>query len=154
MLSIPNELYAALAGALLGAFVTYRLALNLMQRQHALDRAIADREARRKACASIRAAFAPTLAFVYIARHHGTHDRPNVDATVKNALLLHGAAIEEFRPFVNSRDGAAYQEAWEKYRKASVDCAFARWGEEKDWKFQDGEILEKNIHAVLEFADA
>lgn len=150
---MPTEIYAALLGALVGALVTYWFAVKLVQRQHANDLSLSRIEARRIACAGLRAAFAPTLAFIYIARHHGTHDRPDIDAHMKTALLLHGSAVEVFRPFVAGKDQAGYQDTWEKYRKLAAmgheDRISEEWGENIDGH----EILfEKSIHLLLAFA--
>ena len=152
---MPTEIYAALLGALVGALITYWFAVKLIERQHANDLRLYTIETRRIAAATFRAAFAPTLAFIYIARHHGTYDRPDIDAHMKMALLLHGTAIEMFRPFVASKDQAGYQDAWEKYRKLAAmgheDRTSEEWGENIDGH----EVLfEEAINSLLGFADA
>lgn len=130
-----------IVGALIGAVIAYWLSTQLERRKE-----------HRTACAKLRSAFAPALAIIYIARHHGTHDKPPVDATIKNTLLLHAAAVEEFRPFVPASNRGAYQEAWEKYRQTAAQCPFSTAGEEWGLNMKEGELLERNIHAILQFA--
>ena len=152
---MANELLAAALGALLGAFVTYRFALHLVRKQHELTLEQATVTERRTACATFRAAFAPTMAFIYVARHHGTHDRPDIDAHIKRELLSHGAAVELFRHYVSAKHHAAYQQAWERYRKFAAmgheDRGSEEWGE----NIEGYEIfLEQHIRKLLEFTDA
>jgi len=130
------------AGVTLGGVVGFFSARN-----------ISDRNVYATACAKLHSAFAPALAIIYIARHHGTHDRPPVDATIKNFLLNHAAAVEEFRPFVSEHDRPAYQTAWEKYRQIAAQCEFSTAGEEWGLKLKEGELLETNIRAVLRFSE-
>lgn len=147
---MPTEIYAAILGALMGAWITYRFALGLTEKQFNNSRTLADREAVRSSVAKFRAAFAPALAEIYLARHHGPHDTPVVGDILKKSLLAHAYAIEEFRPFAS--DGAAYQEAWEEYRKTvrqdnwAIDSA--EWEtDEETWSVPEGKI-----NAILQFA--
>lgn len=111
-------------------------------------RHISTQNIRAAACAKLRAAFAPALANIYVARHQeGT-----VDKKIKDALLDHAAAVEEFRPFVRARDSTAYQKAWEQYRQSAAQCQYSRVGEASDLGLEEDELLEKQIHAVLHFA--
>ena len=152
---MPTEIYAALLGALVGALVTYWFAVKLVQLQHVNDLSLSKIENRRISAAQFRAAFSPTLAFIYIARHHRTYDRPDIDAHMKTALLLHGAAIEEFRPFIASKNTGAYQEAWENYRRLAAMGKEERIGEEWGVGIDGHEVLfEKSINNILSFADA
>ena len=131
-------------GALIGALVAYWLTTQ-----------IEDRKLSESARADFRAAFAPTIAFIYIARHHGTHDRPDIDTHIKNALLPPGAAVEEFRRFVGTDSGEGYQQAWEKYRKMAAIGHNARMAEEWGKDIHGYEILlECHIKSLLKFADA
>jgi len=152
-LSIPTEITAALLGALVGAFITYRFALHLVERQHNLSKQLSNREARRLAAARFRAAFAPTQAFIYIAQKHGTHDRPDVDAHVKGSLLNQGAAIEEFRPFVKAADPVGYQQAWEKYRDAAASDIWARTAREWGSELKRDQLLEDLVEAIVRYAE-
>lgn len=126
-------------GALIGAVVAYWLTSKLEVFKE-----------RRAACANFRSAFAPAIAQIYLARHHGTHDTPVVGNILKASLVSHASAVEEFRPFVS--DSIAYQEAWEQYRKAvrqdNNDIDTAEWGTDDPlWS-----TVEAKIHAILEFA--
>lgn len=152
-MSIPKEITAALLGALVGAFITYRFALHLVERQHNLSKQLADREARRLAAARFRGAFAPTQAFIYIAQKHGTHDRPDVDAHVKGILLNQGAAVEEFRPFVKVADSDGYQHAWEEYRAAAASDINARTGVEWGSELTRDQLLENRVEAIVRYAE-
>ena len=105
------------------------------------------------AAARFRAAFAPTQAFVYIAQKHGTHDRPDVDAHVKGSLLMQGAAIEEFRPFVGAADSAGYQKAWELYRSAAASNIWDRAGREWGEELQEDQLLEKCVAEIVRYAE-
>jgi len=152
---MTNELLAAALGALIGAFVTYRFALHLVRKQHELTLRQAAATERRAACASVRASLAPTLAFIYIARHHGTHDRPDSDTHIKEALLSHGAAVEVFRSFVTATGSDGYQQAWEQYRKAAAMGQNDRVSEEWAVNIDGYEVLlERHINQLLAFADA
>jgi hypothetical protein len=97
----------------------------------------------------LRTAFASALATIYLARYHGEHDQSDIDKILKNELLHHASAIEEFRPFVS--DSCGYQKAWEDYRK--IIC-IGELGNEQ-WDSAGAEILsepESKIHAILKFA--
>lgn len=152
-MGFPTEITAAILGALVGAFITYRFALQLVRRQHELEKDLADREARRLAAGRFRAAFAPTQAFIYIAQKHGTHDRPDVDAHVKGALLGQGAAVEEFRPFVNLEDRPKFQQAWEEYRAAVASDTWSRAGAEWGSNLAPDQLLEERVAAMVRYAE-
>ena len=69
--------------------------------------------------------------------------------------MSHGAAVELFRRFVGAKHQAAYQQAWETYRK------FAAMGHEnrilEDWGAgMDGYeiLLEQHISTLLAYTDA
>ena len=139
---------AALVGAWAGAAISRKSAIDLMQRQEF-----------NKAAAKLRASFAPALAMIYLARHHGTHDRPDDDKFIKDNLLIHASAVEEFRPFVTESKRSEYQQAWENYRKAARDDIYTRTGEEwaaseeENREVPHGEFIEKKIHSVTEYAE-
>jgi hypothetical protein len=67
-----------IAGTLLGSLVTYRLSIKLtnIQATHAIE--LSERNAREIACAKLRSAFATALGMIYVTRHHGTHNPPDV----------------------------------------------------------------------------
>jgi len=128
-------------GALVGAIAAYWLAICLEKNKE-----------HRAACATFRAAFAPTLAFIYIAKHHGNHDQPDIDTYLKNALLDHGSAIEKFRPFIQCNDCASYQKAWEDYRNISAMDSYSAAVEAKTQNSQLTEFYENKMLNILRFA--
>jgi hypothetical protein len=93
-------------GALIGALVGYWLA-----------RLLANRYAIIAAKSKLRSAFSGAQAIITVARLHaeGDHRRPSVSDFVREAFVVHAAAIEEFRPFVCAKDREAYQKAWQEY---------------------------------------
>jgi hypothetical protein len=131
-----------LLGALISVISAYWLSIHLERIKE-----------RRTACAKLRAAFAPALSILYIARSHGAHDKPPVDTKIKLWLLDHGAAVEEFRPFVPASERSAYQAAWEGYRQTAAQSESDTTGKEWGLKLKEGELLEKNIYAVLRFTE-
>ena len=143
-----------IAGTLLGAVVTYRLAIKLADAQAAHARALAEKQALIVARDKLHAAFAPTLGKIYLMQNHGsTHNRPQADSFVKENLLIYAGAVEAFRPYVTTKDIDAYQEAWNKYHyfaKDSVHSTAADWTDEQP----SGETLKQNIDAILAFAKA
>jgi len=141
MFSLANAM-ANLASVAVGGIVGFLSAQRISKRN---TRAIA--------CAKLRAAFAPSLALIYIARHHGAHDKPSVDSGIKKALMDHGAAVEEFRIFVPINERSAYSEAWEEYRKIAAQHSFDTVGEEWELEAKEGELLEGKINAILSFAE-
>ena len=145
-----ENILAALLGALVGAFITYRFALHLTQKQFVYSQILADKEAARIACAKFRSAFAPALAQIFLTRNHGTHDVTCIGTFLKSSLLAHASAVEEFRPFVS--DSALYQAAWEAYRKeahkenSQIDSE--NWDTDREPYF----VTEEKIHCLLQFA--
>lgn len=138
----------AVVGALIGALSAYWLATELARVKEY-----------RAACVRLRAAFAPALAMIYLARHHGNHDRPNDHGFIQTELLRHAAAVEEFRVFVPDSKRSAYQETWESYRKDAHQDGYSRigdeWGRAADTgrEVPHGEIIEEKIHALLRFTE-
>lgn len=143
---------AGFGGAALGACVAYKTGMKLVQETHKNAIAIMRRQEFNIAAAKLRAAFAPTLAMIYLARQHGDLDRPDVDTHIKAALLAHGAAIEMFRPFVSAGNSTEYQKAWEDYRKAVAMDQYALAAEAKIKDIQSTELLEQKIHNILQLA--
>jgi len=145
---MDSAVIPAILGALVGAWITYRFSLGLIFKQNSIN-----------AAAKFRSFFAPTLAMIYLARHHGTHDRPDDDKFIKDNLILHAAAVEEFRPFVPAGKRSEYQQAWEEYRQAAREDIYMRaaaeWAtaEKENREIAYGEIIEQRIHNILEFAE-
>jgi len=129
-----------MVGAVIGAIIAYWLTKKLeVFKEH------------RAACAKLRAAFAPALGQIYLAQSHADHDRPSVEDFIRTSLLPHAAAIEEFRPFVTSRDHAGYQEAWENYLEFANNNALST---AEDWTTGSalGTALKQRIDGVLYFS--
>ena len=133
--------FYGIAGILIGGIAT-----------HFLSKDIARRNKFNNDCSNFHNSFTPTLSFIYLARQHGDRDRPDVDVHIKAALLAHGAAIEMFRPFVPECDRSDYQQAWENYRKAVTMDQYALATEAKIKDVRSDELLEQNIHNILQFA--
>lgn len=126
-------------GSLIAGLVAYWLSMR-MERD----------KVRRVAAGAFRAAFAHSLGQIYLARHHGTHDTPDVGAILKEELGAHAAAVELFRPFVRKVD--AFQNDWEQYRKLVRQDSFttdtAEWGTDAPrWS-----IVEQQIQMLLKHA--
>lgn len=154
------KIIIGISGTVIGGFLGYFIRL-FIEHRLAIDRIKENIKITgfNHAAAKLRAAFAPALAMIYLARHHGTHDRPDDDRFIKDNLLLHAAAVEEFRPFVPRNIRDEYQQAWEEYRQAARDDIYMRAAEERIVKEEEnrdvayGEIIEKRIHEVLEYAE-
>lgn len=129
-----------IVGALIGALAGYWLATRLERFRE-----------RRAAGAKLHVAFAPALGQIYLAQRHGTHDRPSIEDFVKNNLLAHASAVEEFRPYVKNCDRSKYQEVWENYRKLAYDSTLSGVD---DWaaELPEGSALERSIKGILVFA--
>jgi len=142
-----------LLGAWIGGIISRKASREAVEssNQNAID--IMRGQERIKNIASIRAAFAPALSFIYLAKKHGsTHEVPDVDKFLKDSLLSQAATIEKFRPFVAEGDRTAYQEAWEKYRYEVWNYGFEattlRTDVDDPWK-----VFEDLIHNILQFSD-
>lgn len=127
-------------GALIGVLTTFWLAVVQERRRE-----------RRSAIAAFRAALAPALAQLYLARHHGTHDRPVLGDILREALMAHATAVELFRPLV--ADEKQFQADWEQYRQFvrqdnwTIDGA--EWGTDDPlWSTVEGHIRALLSHAV------
>ena len=151
---IPIEIISAILGALLGCWATYRLSIDIANRQASHVREMANAEALRAARAKLRAAFAPTFGELRVMGDYWYH-KPRPCITEENivgnllykAYPIHAAAIEEFRFYVSSADAAAYQEAWENYYKKGFEDYD---GYERDAK--PFSLFEERVNAILRFA--
>ena len=117
-------------------------------------RRIATLTARRAACAKFIAAFSPAIGFLDKARRHDSdHDRPNASAFLRDAFVAHAAAIEDFRPFVRTKDLSAYQQAWETYcETAHAGTVEAEFMAEDIDHVDPRRALQDLIHSILRFA--
>lgn len=153
-LKFAAELSKYLSGGVIGGVLGYLLKTQI---DHRLAIARIYKTARvtefNKAVASIRASFAPALAMIYLAKHHGsTHEVPNVDAFLKKALPELAAAIEIFRAFISKDERTAYQNAWEKFRYEVWNYGFdaTTLREDNDDPY---EVFESLINGILQFAE-
>jgi len=106
-----------------------------------------------KASAALRAAFAPSLANLYIAQKHGsTLEAPDTDKSLRDAIIDQASAIEIFRPFVPEGDRTAYQDAWEKYRFEVWNYGFVATKHRTDID-DPFEVYESLIGVILKFAE-
>ena len=71
---------------------------------------VSKRNARVAAVAKFRAAFAPAVARIGFA---GDDDASDLKAFFKSEILVHAAAIEEFRPFVS--ESTSYSKTYSEY---------------------------------------
>jgi hypothetical protein len=148
--------YIGVGGVILGAILAgtiayyYSKKLVLQTHRNAIE-AIQITE-HNKSVASFRAAFAPTLAKIYLVKKHGSsHEVPNIDKFLKDSLLVHATAIEEFRVIVPKSERTAYQEAWEKYRYEVWNYGFDANSMRTDID-NPYDIFEVLIHNILQFA--
>lgn len=141
----PNLFNAlvSLCGVLAGGVVGYFSA-----------RRISTLTARRAACAKFIAAFSPALGVLDKARRHGSdHDRPDASAFLRDAFVGHAAAIEDFRPFILTKDIPAYQQTWETYcETAHAGTVGAEFMAEAIDPDDPRKALQDLIHAILRFA--
>jgi hypothetical protein len=140
-----------LLGAWIGGIISRKASREAVEssNQNAID--IMRGQERIQNVASLCAAFAPTLSFIYLAKKHGsTHEIPDVDKFIRDSLLNQATAIELFRPFVSESDSDTYQEAWEKYRyevwNYGFDTTTFRTDVDDPWK-----VFEDLIHNILHF---
>jgi len=124
-----------IAGVLLGAWIAHRSSVHLLKIH-----------ARREAGSKLRAAFAPEIAKVRLARVDESID---VEATLKSAFGKHAAAIEEYRPFVKTKDVGAYQKAWQEYYDVGGGVRFF------DYYMGDNaqELFEHRINSIFKFTE-
>jgi hypothetical protein len=136
------------AGGVLGyfirIFIDHRLAIGRLKENIRITET-------NKASSALRAAFAPALAFIYLAKKHGsTHEVPDVDKFLKGALLSQAAEIEIFRPFVPKSDRTEYQEEWEKYRYEVWNYGFD--ANSMNDEVNPHNVYREKIHNILNYA--
>ena len=93
-----------IAGAIIGALITYVCARPIAFHHHRLT-----------ACAKFRAAFAPVQVAVRNARRG---NRNGVGKFIEDSIRDLAAAVEEFRVFVPASNADAYERAWKECEKA------------------------------------
>jgi len=131
----------SIVGVLVGAIITFKLAIQLERLRN-----------KKAACRKIKEAFAPTLAFIYIAEKNGPHNRPDISAHLKDAIFIHGTAVEQFRPFVPKGRMTEYQKAWEEYHKAATMNEIRILAESEISGVTEYAFLTNKIQNILLFA--
>ena len=141
----------AIIGAILAGPVAYFFSKRLITQSHKNTIETISISEFNKASSSIRAAFAPALSFIYLAKNHGsTHEVPDVDKFLKASLMDQATAIENFKHFVTEADRTEYQQTWEKYR-------YEVWNYDFDSNALNSEVdefkvYESMVHKILQFA--
>ena len=146
IIGVSGTVIGGFLGYFLRLFIEHRLAITRIKENIRITEF-------NKAAAKFRSAFAPALAFIYLAKKHGsTKEIPDVNKFLREALLCHASAIEDFRIFVPKSKGTIYQEIWEKYRYEVWNYGFETTTFRTDindpWK-----VFEDLIHNILQFAD-
>jgi hypothetical protein len=121
-------------GTLVGAFVTYRLAVMLA-------RSNAKRDAGRR----LREAFAPELAALdHATRRNGL----DVEQLLQTAWPRHHAAVNELAVHLDTTRRRAFLDAWRKYYEVGGSIRFFDYymGE------QPIELFQQRVQAILQFA--
>jgi hypothetical protein len=108
-MNLPNEIWSAILGALLGAWITYRFALKLADKQFEQLKEISKLEARRSAARDFVDAFAPELAAL----------RSGADMVGDAMDLLraaynerHSRAVEVFMHYLPEAQRASFRKDW------------------------------------------
>jgi len=137
---------AVIAAQVIGQWVNHFLSARRAARSDVLG--AADR---------LRDAFRAARARLDAARRHGSnHARPDASALLKDAFEVHKGAVSNFRPFVHSENRRLqYDQAWEDYCKlANPGVGGAEFVTEFLYETDDPwSILEKKIHAILQFTE-
>jgi hypothetical protein len=106
---MPNEIWAAIVGALVGAWITYRFALTLAEKQFGHLRELSKIEARRSAARDFFEAFAPELAIL----RSGASTMLDVTDLLRDAFnSRHSRAVEIFGRHLPSTERAAFFDDW------------------------------------------
>ena len=112
MISLPNEIYAAVLGALLGAWLTYYFARRLAADQLKNMLVLAKAEAARSAGIRFRHAFAKELS----ALESGLSLSVDLKDYLRAAYdARHAEAVANFEPFVSKERLAGFRGDWLRY---------------------------------------
>lgn len=106
--------FAGFGGATLGACLTYKSGIRLIQRTHGNAIELMQRQEFNKAAAEFRIAFIPEqrlLSYDSLADRTGT----NAQGIIKDAINRHEIAMIRFKPFVSKAKIEAYEKAWNEY---------------------------------------
>lgn len=145
LIGISGTVIGGILGYLIRVFIEHRLAIDRIKENIKITEF-------NKAAASIRAAFAPSLSILYLAKKHGsTHEAPNLDKHLKDAMLEQSSAIEIFRPYVEKHDRDSFQKAWEDYRYEVWNYGFD--ANAMNDEIDEYEVYEKKIQTILKYAE-
>lgn len=120
-----------IAGAIIGALITYVCARPIALHHHRLT-----------ACVKFRAAFAPVQVAVRNARRGSCN---GVGKFIEDSIPSLAAAVEEFRVFVPPSNADAYERTWEECEKAIELNDFVP-------KADPYREIERVIHDLMAFA--
>jgi len=149
--------YIGVGGVILGAIlagpIAYYYSRKLVLQTHRNAIETIQISEHNKSVASFRAAFAPALAFLYLAKKQKTPSEgiTEIDKFLRDSISGHATAIEEFRFFVPKSERTAYQQAWEKYRYEVCNYGFDAENFRTDVD-KPYETFENLIHNILQFA--
>jgi hypothetical protein len=108
-MNLPDEILSAILGALLGAFITYRFALKLANKQFAQLKEISKIESRRTAATDFIKALAPELA----ALRSGTDIIGNTADFLRAAYKeRHSQAVEIFMHYLPEAHRTSFGQDW------------------------------------------
>lgn len=108
---MPSELYSAIIGASIGAWITYRLALELVKTQVAESIRLAEIQRRHEAGVKFRLAFYDELAVL----SEWNNKDINIPALLEKAFQKHLAAALEFANFLCIDDRDKFISKWQEY---------------------------------------
>lgn len=148
-----HEVIIGVSGTFLGGILGYLIRV-VVEHRLAIDRIKENIRITEfnKGAGALRAAFAPSLSNLYLAKTHGsTHEVPNVDKLLKESIIAQSSAIEIFRPFVAKNHRSEYQEAWEKYRYQVWNYGFN--ANSFNEEVEPYSLYEEMIFDILKFAE-
>jgi hypothetical protein len=149
---MPDEVYIAVISALIGAWVTYRFALKLVDAQATVTKEQSFIEAKRLAAANLHAAFHPVL-FKILCNEIAMRDEIRREANTVFATQI--LEIGRFRFYVSLCDIPAYDEACKNYYvfiKSHAPIAETTPPGETPTLLTDSDRCEKFVNAILHFA--
>lgn len=153
--------YIGVGGAIIGAIIAgpiaYYFSQKLIRQTHNNALEVIKITEHNKSVAAFRATFAHALAFLNLAEKHRGDTSDNgisiseVDKFLRDSILNHASAIEQFRPFMPESDRTAYQKAWEDYRYEVCNYGFVNTAFRTDVD-NPYERFKDFIHIILQFA--
>jgi hypothetical protein len=135
-----------IVGALLGGFVSYRLALHIATVQFDNSVRLARINFFKEAANNLRAAFVPQLAAVRLDQSKSAID---IQKLLEPSIAMQTIEMEKFRFFVSPDQLSAYDEACRQYQSIARIRAmnYETLGSKEPFK-----VFDDRIHGVLLFA--